>query len=181
MDPQRHTWTYLPFLLGTSKPPRLVPFTHSIPPSPTPVKTPTHDMVPFCSFHMTHPFCLVFRLFSCMRYERSEKVRSGTSTQILECSSFPLPLTLYLFILNYYRYKSVKLNSNTSHTTTPNIQTPCPSPSGSLYQLLWVHYRPSPNHYSPQTPSPSFFFNGSILYSRLATQGPFRSKVSSHG
>jgi len=100
MDRQRRTWTYLPSLLGIS---RALHF----PPSACPIPLllfltiPSHLILPLFSFRMTCPLCLMFRLFSCIQYERSAETRMVASTYILTRNFFPLSFTLHHFLPNF--------------------------------------------------------------------------------
>jgi hypothetical protein len=70
---------------------------------------------------------------------------------------------------------TIKHKFNTTNITT---RSSCLSPSGNLDRLHLAHFRLHVSLCSLETLSPSFFYSGSTLFSRLGTRDLFRLKVS---
>jgi hypothetical protein len=97
------------------------------------------------------------------------------NSYILMQLSYPSQSLFIPFYFTNTHISTIKHNFNTTNITT---RPSCLSPSGNLDRLHLAHFRLHVSLCSLETLSPSSFYSGSTLSSRLGTQGLFRLKVS---
>jgi hypothetical protein len=119
-----YSFRLCPVLLGGSE---FAPFLCPVPPACAPGHTPSH---PFCSFH-------VFRLFSCILYERSERFGVGLQLVYFHAAFIPLSIPLHTIILHKYSYinNQTQLQDYQYHNTIIMpipFWKPGPAPPGAL-------------------------------------------------
>jgi hypothetical protein len=86
---------------------------------------------------MTHPLCLVFRLPSCIRYERSEGF--GVGLQLIYSHAAFIPLSIPLHTIILHKYSCINNQTQIQHYQYHNtiimpipFWKPGPAPPGAL-------------------------------------------------